>query len=357
MLTRRSRATIGWVLVTILIGAGWIGVRVNRVGVGPTVLLSDGPIGPAHTLIVEEFDHPYEADGPGFDGAQFYAAARSPFDVEKAAEHAGPPVYRLRRMLYPTLAWMLAPGGGDRLIWALALVSLVGVGLGAWALRRLPGAPSWLPLAMVLNPGIVAGLWLSLGDVFATGLVLAAFATMFSRRIGVAIILLVLAALTREISVLAAFALMTTPGLTRRERLLVGIVPCIPIGLWSLYVARTLGQSIFQQPGGGTFTFPFSGWVGAGTPTVEVVLVAVLAIILALSLTMWRTTPWSVTLYVGASLLTLICSTPVIMRTWVGSTRVVAAAFPLAIWAVRGRVVARRRALSPKSGLLESTAA
>ncbi len=345
-----------WVLVAVLIGVGWIGVRLAGVDHGPTSLLSDGPIGPAHPLIVAEFHDPYESGGPGFDGAQFYAIARSPFDVKEAARYAGPPTYRLRRILYPAVAWAIAPGGGARLIWAMAFVSLIGVAVGAWALLRLPGSPGWLSLAMVINPGIVAGLWLSLGDVLATGLVLAAFATMFSRRVGATIVLLVLAALTREISLVAAFALMTTPGLTRRDRVLVGVLPCIPVGLWSLYVAHTLDGSFFEQPGGGTFTVPFSGWMGTGAPSFEIILIGLLAFVLALSLTTWRTTPWSVTLFVAVSLAMLVCSSPVIMRTWVGSTRVVAAAFPLAIWAIVGRATTRRRELSPTFGEVEPVA-
>lgn len=343
----RKRSMLAWVLVTVLIGTGWIGVRLTRVDGGPTVLLSDGLQSPAHPLIVEEFDDPYYEENAGFDGAQFYAIARSPADVKTAAKYVDPPTYRLRRILYPAVAGLLAPSGGIPLIWAMALVSLIGVAIGGWALTRLPGAPPWLAVFMVLNPGVIAGLWVSLGDVLATGLVLAAFAAMFSRRVALAIVVLALACLTREISVLAAFALMATPGLSRRDRLLVGIVPCIPVGLWSLYVARTLGEPIFTQPDGGTFTFPFAGWVDNGSTHEELALAAALAVVLALALTRWRRTPLPVTLYIAASLAVLICSTPIIMFTWAGSTRVITAALPLAIWVVLGHPTRVRRKLSP----------
>jgi len=339
-------------VVPVLIGVLWIGLRLASIDGGPTVLLSDGLHNPAHGLIVDEFDDPYEAPRAGFDGAQFYAIARSPLDVDKAAEHVDPPTYRLRRILYPAIAGLLAPGGGTMLIWALAFVSLAGVAIGAQALDRLPGAPPWLPLTMVINPGVIAGLWLSLSDVLATGLVLAAFAALFSRhrrRVGAAVVLLALACLTREISVLAAFALALLPGLSRRDRLLVGVVPCLPVGLWSLYLARALDAPLFAQPYGGTFTAPFLGWFHNDSTPEELLLAAAMGLVLAASLTKWRSTPFPVTAYVAVSLGVLVCSTPIIMDTWMGSTRVITAALPLAVWALVGRPSLRRRELSPQA--------
>ncbi len=348
--TRGRRVRPGFVVLAVLIGVSWIGLRLVSIGDGETVLLSDGPHNPAHPLIEREFNAPYQAARAGFDGAQFYAIARSPIDVREAATYLDQPSYRLRRILYPAIAGMFAPRGGTPLIWSLALVSLVGVALGAWALGRLPGAPPWLPLTMVINPGVIAGLWLSLSDVLATGLVLAAFAAAFSRhrrRIVVVIVLLALASLTREISILAAFALVLLPGLSRRDRVLIGVVPGIPVGLWSLYVARVLDAPLFAQPYGGTFTAPFLGWLHNDSTPEELVLAAAMGLVLAASLTKWRSTPLPVTAYVALSLGILVCSTPIIMDTWMGSTRVITAALPLAIWTLVGRPSKRRHELAP----------
>lgn len=338
-------------VLPVVIGAVWIGLRMLGIGGGPTVLLSDGPMNPAHSLVTTDFHDPYQAERAGFDGAQFYAITRSPADLHEAAEHLDVPAYRLRRILYPALAGAVAPHGGTALIWSLALVSLLGVAIGGWALDRLPGAPPWLGIMMVVNPGVIAGLWLSLGDVLATGLVLAAFAALFSRdrrRVVYAVTLLSLACLTREISVLAALALVLLPGLSRRDRVLVGVAPMIPVGLWSLYVAWVLDAPLFAQPYGGTFTAPFLGWIRNDSTPGELLLAAVMALVLAASLTRWRSTPAPVTAYIAASLGVLVCSTPVIMDTWMGSTRVVTAALPLAVWALIGRPSKRRRELSPK---------
>lgn len=346
------------IALPVLIGIAWIALRLLAVGAGPTVLLSDGPHNSAHRLITAEFHHPYEARLAGFDGAQFYAIARSPFDVHQAAPHLDPPVYRLRRILFPALAGVIAPNGGNTLIWSMAFISLVGVAIGAWSLDRLPGAPPWLALTMVINPGVIAGLWFSLSDVLAAGLVLAGFAVLFSthrHRVVFAIGVLALACLTRELSILAAFSLALLPGLSRRERLLIGIVPGIPVGLWSLYVARTLGGSLFAQPYGGTFTVPFAGWLHSDSTSAEILVASVLACILAASLTRWRSTPLPVTAYNAAHLAILICSAPIIMGTWMGTTRVLTAALPLAIWALVGRTSKRRRALSPRPSPLVAT--
>ena len=108
------------------------------------------------------------------------------------------------------------------LVWTLALMSLLGIAIGGWWLDALPGSPPWLPLLMVLNPGVLWSLFASLCDALAAGLVIAAFGAMLTKRVRLAVVFLVLACLTRETSAVAA----------ARARLHAGPVDPLPGPRW-----------------------------------------------------------------------------------------------------------------------------
>jgi hypothetical protein len=328
------------------IGALWLGLRVNALG-DPTALLSNGAKNPANAIVQKDMPGAFTVDGIGFDGAQFYAIARGPFAWERTSQYLDVPTYRLRRILYPLAAGALAPGGGVRLVWAMALLTVVGIGIGGWWLDAFPGAPPWLPVVMAFNPGVLCSLFASLSDGLAAGLVIAAFGAMFTRRTRLAVCFLVLACLTRETSVLAGFALAFTPGLTGRARAALAVIPVLPVAIWSVAVSRTLGSSFFAQPVGGSFTLPFAGWVGNGSTTAEMALVIGMGLLVVAALTRWRSTPISITAFLALSLAMLVCSAPVIMSQWIGTSRVMTAAIPLAVWVLAGRPSKARRRLSP----------
>ena len=146
-------------LATVALAAIWPLAWVWEGG-DVTALLGIGSSGPARALLEHEVGHGTEFLSKGHDGQQFYAVARHPLDPKTAAPFLDEPAYRYRRILFPALAWVVAPHGGRVMAYAFAGISLLGVGLGAWALLRRPGAPPWLPLALAANPGIIAALWL-----------------------------------------------------------------------------------------------------------------------------------------------------------------------------------------------------
>ncbi len=216
--------------------------------------------GPATDTFVHDFPHGFRFAGLGHDGRYFYTIARHPFDYTLLRQRIPITSYRYRRILYPFLAGRLAPHGGTALLLAFVFVSLVGVGIGAWAMTRFPRAPRWLPLIVAADPGVAVALCFTLGDALATGLALAAFAVMFRRRWAVATLLVVLACLTRETSLLAALCLATWPGIPRRARVTLAVVPCATYAAWAVLVAHLTRSSVFAAPEGGLFTFPLGGW-------------------------------------------------------------------------------------------------
>ena len=328
-------SAIAFTVAAVAIGLLLTVVQVRALG-SASGLLSVGPHAPGYPLVHDEIPHLRTAVGRGHDGVYFYAIARHPFAFSRTARILVVPTFRYRRILFPLLAGRLAPGGGLGLVYAMVLVSLAGVALGAWSLARLPGAPRWLSLMAILNPGVIAALFYSLSDALATGLVLAAFATMSRRRVAATVAWLVLAAFTRETAVLAALALACWPGLRTRDRVAVAGLPVASLAAWSAYVAARTHSSSFAQPNGGALTWPLGGWIHGGGTSGNLMIELALVGVLLLALVRWRGWPAPVPLFVLANLVLLVCASTAVTSWWYDATRVASAAFPLAVWMIVG---------------------
>ena len=297
-----------------------------------TAIIGAGVVGPSTPLIAREVPDVVVTPNAGHDGQQFYAVARHPFDPSAAAAHLANPVYRYRRILFPLIAWALAPSGGTRLIAALMAVGLAGVALGAFAMSMFPRAPKWLPLTVGVTPGVVASTGLTLADSLALGLTLAAFAAAARRRPPLVLAALVLGALTRETVLLAAVALAFTPGLSRQWRIAYVAVPGAVVGLWMLWVSHMLGIPI-NDGASDQFSFPLIGWLTSDSDAIGFVIGILLAAVLALGL--WRTRDnIPMCAYLGLLLALFVTLSPNVTVSWVNTTRAVIAGFPLAVWGI-----------------------
>lgn len=336
--TTWKRITLA-IVVPCLIGIGLLAARA-AVFSTPSALLAIGPDNSSYAYVHADYPHAYVFDGNGFDGMVFYTIARHPFDVRRTAANLDVPTYRLRRILYPALAKAMSPSGGVGLVYAFAVLSLIGIGIGGWALSKFPHSPSWLPITMVVNAGTICALWTSTADALAAGLTLAFFAAAFRRRFAAAVILLAMAGLTRETSLVAAVALLAWPDLRLRRRLAGAALAVMPVALWSLYVAAQLHESMFDQPSAGSFAAPLIGWIRE-PPAGGQLILALFTGVLMLTATVigWRAYR-PVALYLVATLAMYVCAAPVITNQWVGFARITTVAFPLSIWLI----VARARA-------------
>lgn len=331
-----SRILIAIVL-PCLIGIGLIVARAATFGT-PTALLAIGPDNASYPLVHRELPHAHVFEGNGFDGMVFYVIARRPFDVRATSKEMYVPTYRLRRILYPMLAKPLSPSGGVGLVYAFAALSLVGIAIGGWALSRFPNGPPWLPITMVVNAGTICALWTSTADALAAGLTVAAIGAMLRRRFTAAIILLALAGLTRETSLVAVVALAAWPGISVRRRVAHLVVPALPVGVWSVYVSVAIGQSMFEQPDGGTFTAPFLGWIREPPVGGQLVLAIFTGCLIAVAMWIGWHRYRAISLYLAATLAMFVCATTVIVDSWLGFSRITIVAFPLSIWIVIARV-------------------
>jgi hypothetical protein len=179
----------------------------------------------------------------GHDGRFFFVQANDPWvlEPEENAYLLDRPLYRSQRMLYPAVAGgfgLLPPGG---IVWAMLLINLVGIGLGSWAVASIAttsGGSAWWGLAFLLNIGFISELDVGGAGIVAGASAFGAVAMLLRDRILGGVLLLTLAALSREVMLIvaagAAFHFWRRGE--RRHALLTGVVPLAAVVIWALYL-------------------------------------------------------------------------------------------------------------------------
>jgi hypothetical protein len=234
----------------------------------PAFFVHFGSADPAADLAVDALGPDVPFAGPnGHDGQAFWAVARDPLllgDPPPASE-LDRPRYRAQRVAYPLLA---APGrllGEGGLLWALVVVNLAVVAIGTLLSSRLSvllGAPPWVGLAFGLNPLVLFATTLDLSDALALASLVGVALAIRRRRPGVGVAWGVLAALSREASILAAIAMAVLGRqLSTRARVAIAAGPIAAAGMWGLYVRARLppDRAGFAE----VVVVPFKGFVDA----------------------------------------------------------------------------------------------
>lgn len=341
--TRRDgrRMVLLAVLVALLWPLMWAGGQGNL-----DALLGAGDEGPARAFVERDIPDLAPLEGIGHDGQQFYAIARHPFDPDAVGDAVHPQAYRYRRILFPLVAGVLAPGGGRPLIAAFFALSLLGVVLGAVALRAMPGGPRWMPVVAALSPAVITSLTLSLSDALGSGLGLAALAAATRRRWAWAVAAATLAALTRETFLIVALALVFAPGMPRPWRAASLAVPAAAVGGWLLWLSGRLDTSLLAG-GSEQLAAPFSGYVSRYTDG-QTFFMALLAMVL-LGAGAWRTRRSAphVAVVLALQVLLLVCVSQLVAFNWVNAVRTAAPLLPLAVWAVVARPRPADEAVAP----------
>jgi len=318
-----------YAVVGISIMAIWAGLWVQSQG-HPIALLGPGTKTLAWPLLDEEIGVDIGWRIIGHDGGTFYVQARSPFDFDRTEQYLDYPAYRHRRILFPLLAGALAPGGGLPLVYAMLAISLAGVGLACAACAALPGRPVWLPVAVALTPGVAVSVMVGLCDALMTGLVLAAFAASYHRRWRAVVVLLVLATMTRESSLIAAGALLFTPGMPRRVRVLVVAAPVAVLGAWMLWIDH--GVAGGDDHATNQFALPFVDWMDADRVTLLMGLASMA--VMGFGALKLRREDRPVQLFLLVTLLMSAMLSREVVVSWVNTSRVMAPALTLGLWAL-----------------------
>jgi hypothetical protein len=221
-------------------------------------------------------------------------------------------------------------------IYAFFALSLIGVALGAAALKLMPGGPRWMPVVAALSPAVITSLTLSLSDALGSGLGLVALAAATRRRWALAVLAATLAALTRETFLIVALALVFAPVMPRPWRALSLAVPVAAVGGWMLWLAGRL-DTFLLEGGSDQVALPFTGYLSGDTDA-QTFLMAAMAIAL-LVLGAWRSSRIAphVAVVLGLQVVLLVCVSELVAFNWVNAIRTAAPLLPLAVWAVVAR--------------------
>jgi hypothetical protein len=200
----------------------------------------------------------------GYDGQFFYLQAKDPLllhDSTIAAFRASTEAFRMERMAYPALAWLLAAGQVSAIPWSLLAINVLAVlgltaGFAIYARRR--GWSAWWALGVGLLAGLLTATLRDLSDPVAVASMLAGLLLWQRRRRWWAAALLTVAVLAREPMTLAVVAVVVAAAVrwwrTRSEpRALrraasevwpVVIVPALAFIAWQAYIDARYGASV-----------------------------------------------------------------------------------------------------------------
>lgn len=191
----------------------------------------------------------------GYDGQYYYRIALDPSAARRPVPVAGyPPVridrpaYRYQRIGYPLLARVVALGDRARIAGALVLVNVAAIALGTLFVALLLARNGLSPLyavAFAAYVGQVASFWRDLAEPLAAALVALALLHWRDERPLLPSLVLLAAALTKEVALLFAAPLAFSLLLYARWRsfwMVVGVV-LLPYALWQLGLWAAFGQS------------------------------------------------------------------------------------------------------------------
>jgi hypothetical protein len=332
-LARLARIDLGGPLVVVVVVfALLIGVRLSESGGDPTGLVVFGKNFASYT-------HPPRgaiiSDGDGYDGQFFWLQSTDPLLLHDAtvADFARANArFRTQRVAYPALAFALGAGQHDAILWTLIAINLAAVvaltyGFARYARSR--GWSGWWALAIALLPGLELATLRDLSDTLAVATM---FGGLLAWRLGRrwwAAGLLAVAALTREPMVLAALAVaieMAIRGWHGRHvrgelgRIVrhgwpVVAVPAAAFFAWQAYIDLRFGTNAAASS---SYVFPLKSFfdeihqsVAHASPLAgawELCFLALIALGLAASVTLWRSSASAVSiaaLLFGLSLLPL----------------------------------------------------
>jgi hypothetical protein len=208
-------------------------------------------------------------DSPfGYDGQFFYLLARDPLLLHHttlaAFRHPAGEAFRIQRVAYPLLSYVVALGQRGALPWAMVVLNVLvvaGVTLGFSYYCQARGWSAWWGLALGLLTGFVVGTLRDLSDPLAVASTLGGVLLWRQGRRWSAGLLLALAVLAREPMLLAVVAVAVDgvidawrtaergPWLRAARRVVIErgpvvLIPVVAYLCWKLYATARLGASI-----------------------------------------------------------------------------------------------------------------
>lgn len=203
----------------------------------------------------------------GYDGLTFYRLALDPFTHDQTAHgiRLDNPPYRQQRIGYPLIVWMLSFGQSAWIPLLLVVVNIIAaaaMAAFAGAFARHYGQHALWGVIVPLYPGFVLTFSRDLAEIVAAMFAMGAIWAVASRRNVPAAIMLTCAVLTRETTLLLAFALVAgwlVERLFQRERRIAFVTFALPIAvyaLWQVFLALRWGVTPLRS-GAPDIAIPF----------------------------------------------------------------------------------------------------
>lgn len=246
--TQLSRLDRPWVAVVLAlaIGAAFVLLRLWTVANGNLARFI--VVGSDHVLNPSLLPDGVPVDpGAGYDGQFYYRMALEPYDLSLGDSDDAIRLdvgIRRSRIGYPLLAWFASAGQAALVPYALVLVNLVALGLGAGAgavLARSAGHHSLWGLLAVAYPGLLASLSRDTTEPAAIAFLLMGLAALIRGRFGFAAAALAAGALCRETALLLPLALLLSrsPAFIRRRGrpAQVDLAWAVPAAVWTMWQA------------------------------------------------------------------------------------------------------------------------
>lgn len=269
-LLTNSRTAVAVGLVAVALSSLYAWRTLAAFDYDPTVFIAFGEEElPSREYAEERLGDVYLRSEAGHDGKFFFILANDPFLMEPEVTGAAldRPLYRSQRMLYPLLAGaggLLSPAA---ITWTMLIVNLIAMGVGSWAVATVAiemGGSPWWGLAFVLNLGFISEMNISGAGIVSAAAAFGAISLLLRGRRLTAVLLLMIAALSREAMLIAAAGsgFWLWQRRERREAIATAGVPLVAVGIWALYARARLGWSAgvseVKEIG-----IPFGGFVGA----------------------------------------------------------------------------------------------
>jgi len=216
-------------------------------------------------IIGERFDPGIPGGSLGYDGQFVYQIARDPLGGWR---YLDVPAYRYQRILYPMLARVLSLGYTSLLPWVLVLINLAALSGGTALTEAIlveNGDSRWYALTYGLYIGLLMPVRLDLTEPLAYLLVQAGVLAFSRGRAWPSAAWFMLAALTRETTLLFALAYGLHLLSVRRWGMAFrwGSVVIIPFLAWQVVLRAWLGSWGLGSGGALSTPFefiPFRGW-------------------------------------------------------------------------------------------------
>ncbi|MCJ7438410.1 MAG: hypothetical protein MUP97_11710 [Acidimicrobiia bacterium] len=285
----------------------------------------------------------------GYDGVFFYRLALDPATTERTdfGVTLDLPALRQARIIYPSVAHLLAVGSPDLVPLMLIVVNILALGLLAWALAQLARDAGRAPIAgaaLALGPGLLFSLSRDLCEPLAIALVACAILAATRGRLIACGALLIGAVLTRETMAIWALGVSVAAVVDARRavpwgrvaaRVAAGGVPLALLLAWQFVVESIWGQTPLAA-GQRNLGYPFVGLVESmrhdfdtlatgmwspGLPDVAfAVVVGVLLVITAVAYPRSRA-PLEVKCGLVLGVVLVVCQSGTMWETWAGFLR------------------------------------